>query len=93
MCEELDDVDVDELLKDVTSHVDSCYHTTFFKERTGLWEHMKTTTGAALKSLVCTAVAAFVKMYGQYWKGKERYTRLLLAWYKVGSPNMRQWVL
>ena len=46
---------------------------------------MKTTTGAALKSLVCTAVAAFVKMYGQYWKGKERYTRLLLAWYTCMS--------
>ena len=43
VCEELDDVDVDKLLKEVTSHVDSCYHMTFFKERTGLWEHMKTT--------------------------------------------------
>lgn len=81
VCEELKDMDVEEMRGDVARQVESEYHMQFFEERMNLWLHIKSTNVMALDSLISTVLADFVKMYRQHSKGKDKYTRLLLAWY------------
>ena len=89
ICDELKDIDVEELRSDVARQVESGYHMHFFEERLNLWKHIKSTNVMALDSLISAVLEDFVKIYREHSKGKNKYTRLLLGWYAY----MNQYVL
>ena len=56
VCEELEDVDMEELRGDVYRQIESSYHMLFFNERLNLWQHIKSTNVMALDSVIATVL-------------------------------------
>lgn len=82
VCSNLKDADIEELRMDVVRQVNCEYHLQFFENRLKLWEYITSANVEVLDSLLRVLLEAFISKYHQQFKGKDRYERLLLSWYK-----------
>ncbi len=73
-----------DLIPSVISSVEAdVTHLQAIPERERLWKHVS--ASAALPDLIGQLVVGYINLYKSHHKGKDKYSRFLIAWHKLFS--------
>ncbi len=74
---------VDLILSVISSVEANATHVQAFPDRKRLWKDVS--ASAALPDLIGQLVVGYVNLYKSHHKGKDKYSRFLVAWYELFS--------